>query len=195
MCNFGSESQSCHDTLGTLHQFVSTPPTDTEVMIEQVRTTLANNVWLLFWLTIVETACFGIIMGLWQFHIIDEMYHAQDILAHIASMTPLQRQVHRWMTATLDVLYPFTYASYFIGMAYKAFPAPTAFWLSLPAILCIPVDLVEGYSQVLLLSGGHDEMVSLKVVVTPLKLVLSITSLVVSLVGVVRLQTRKERRD
>lgn len=139
-------------------------------------------------------------MVVWGFFIIDEMYTAPDILAHVSAMTPLQRHVHMWMTATLDALYPFTYGAFLIGMANKAFPAKAAFWLSLPAVFCISVDLIEGYAQVMLLIGGHDEYVELKTVVTPLplKLILFCTSLVVSLVGASRLHfshQRKERRE
>lgn len=69
--------------------------------------TETETLWFTFWLTIAQTLCFGLVMLVWDFEIIDEIYDARQIAISIAGMTAKQRQVHILMTATLDVLYPF----------------------------------------------------------------------------------------
>lgn len=134
-------------------------------------------------------------MYVWGFIIIDELYDAQQITNHIADMSPHQRKIHLVMTATLDVIYPFTYASFFVGVTLKAFPG---LWLlAAPSLLCVLFDLVEGYSQVMLLSG-HDEYMATKTMTTPVKLFLFATSTMIAIGSVVRLKfgdKRKARQD
>ena len=62
---------------------------------------------------------------------------------------------------------------------------------ALPSLAVIPVDLTEGLVQVLLLTSDAG-VVGLKEIVTPLKLVLYISGLLISLVGLGRgfLRTR-----
>lgn len=115
------------------------------------------------------TGFFGLIMHIWEFVIIDELYNASVILSHIGQLTPYQIRVHIWMTATLDVAYPFAYGFLFIGVALRAFKKYQA-WLIMPSIVVIPIDLLEGIVQVFLLLG-HEEIVVLKTILTPLKLI------------------------
>lgn len=122
----------------------------------------------------------------WDFTIIDEIHDAKQIVNHIAGMSPKQKQVHAWMTATLDVIYPFSYASFFIGATVKAFPGNTGLWLATPILLCVPADLLEGYSQVMLLND-HTEYMTLKTVATPIKLLLFITGMLIAIASVARI--------
>ncbi|CAB9507937.1 expressed unknown protein [Seminavis robusta] len=143
-----------------------------------------ETIWLTFWLTIAETICFGLVMWWWEFTVIDEMFEAEEIATHIGNMTLQQRNVHIWMTATLDVLYPFTYSSFFLGVAIRAFKGH---WLAiLPTLLCVPTDLTEGYAQVMLLSG-HKDFMAIKTTATPLKLLLFGTALIITILGAARL--------
>lgn len=140
-----------------------------------------TTLWILFLLTIGMTAAFGLIMYIWDFGVIDEMYHADEILAHIGAMTPTQRSVHSWMTATLDVAYPFAYGGLFVGVALRFF-GRFGPWLALPSLAVIPVDLTEGVIQVLLLNG-YEHVVGLKEIVTPLKLALYLPGLALTLIA------------
>lgn len=151
----------------------------------------SKTIWATFALTIVLTLSFGVVMRIWDFGIIDEMYNAEKISAHISAMTETQRSVHAWMTATLDVAYPFAYGAFFIGVAIKAF-GKHGKWLALPAILVIPADLLEGLSQVFLMNG-HEDFMALKVIATPVKLVLYVTGLVITCVGAVILYLRRRK--
>lgn len=147
--------------------------------------TKKSTLWFLFAATICLTISFAVVMQLWGFGIIDEMFVASQINDHIGAMTAKQKQAHIWTTATLDVLYPFVYAGFFAGVALKAF-GRVGLWLAIPAILCIPVDLTEGYAQVMLLSG-HVEYMGLKTTTTPLKYGLFFSGLLITTVGLFKL--------
>lgn len=64
---------------------------------------------------------FILVMKIWDFHIIDEMYNKEIILTHIGTLCEEQKHVHIFMTATLDVVFPFTYGLFQAGMALKYF--------------------------------------------------------------------------
>jgi hypothetical protein len=137
--------------------------------------------WGSFALTLILTLGFGVVTHLWQFAIIDEMYVAEEIRDHIEAMTKEQRHVHAWMTGTLDVAYPFAYGAFFIGIALRYF-GRFGLFLALPSLLCIPADLIEGLAQIMLLTG-HEGWMAVKLIATPIKLLLFGTGLVVSLFG------------
>lgn len=140
-----------------------------------------KTLWATFLLTIVLTIIFGIVMHVGQFGIIDEMFVAEDIRAHIDAMTPRQRTIHAWLTGTVDVIYPFAYGAFFIGVALKYF-GRFGIWLALPSFLVIPCDLTEGFAQVMLLTG-HDAYMDLKLIATPAKLILYIMGLLITAAG------------
>ncbi|CAB9531046.1 unknown protein [Seminavis robusta] len=105
-------------------------------------------------------------------------------------MTSQQINVHIWTTVTLDFLYPFTFSSFFLGVAIRAFKSH---WLAfLPALLCVPTDLTEGYAQVMLLTG-HQEFMAIKTTATRLKVLLFGMALVIAILGAVQLWLEPER--
>jgi hypothetical protein len=126
---------------------------------------------------------FILVMYIWDFQIIDEMYTKDVILAHIGAMSETQKHVHAVMTATLDVVYPFTYGFFQAGMALRYFGS-WGKWIALLSLVCIPFDLVEGFSQVMLLTGSL-QYVELKAVVTPIKLALYLPGLAFALIAVI----------
>ena len=130
------------------------------------------------------TLLFGLVMSRYGFVIIDEMFHPEQILSHVEAMTEHQRNVHAWMTATLDVAYPFAYAALFIGIVFRFYDDP-AVLLSLPSLLVIPIDLIEGFLQVQILLGDF-RFVSIKAWVTPVKLLLFGTALAISVSGIAK---------
>lgn len=127
------------------------------------------------------TLLFGVVMQVWDFVIIDEMFDREQILSHIAAMTEQQRRVHAIMTGTLDVAYPLAYGTFQAGMAYR-YLGSWGTWIAPLSLICIPVDLLEGFTQVMLLNGG-DYWVDLKVVVTPLKIALFTPGLLFALIA------------
>ena len=148
----------------------------------QDRFTNTRTLWTFFIASTVLTISFGIVMQVWQFQIIDEIYEPSEVKAHIAALTQTQKMVHAWVTATLDVAYPFAYGGLFIGMSLRFFDR-IGFWLALPSALVILVDLAEGVVQVLLLTGGGDDLLAYKQILTPLKLLLLLPGLFATIVG------------
>ena len=138
-----------------------------------------KTLWITFCLTVALTAAFGLVMYFGQFGIIDEMYIAEDIRAHIDAMTPRQRMMHAWMTGTLDIAYPLAYGAFFMGMAMKYFER-FGRWLALPSFLVIPADLIEGFAQIMLLTG-HESFMGLKLIATPAKLTLFLLGLCITI--------------
>ncbi|MGC1507002.1 hypothetical protein [Ketobacter sp.] len=159
---------------------------NTTFLSSQSLLTNKKTLWTLFVITLLLTLSFGVVMQIWDFMLIDEMSNADQIDNHIATMTATQKLAHIWTTATLDVLYPLAYGGLFAGVALKAF-GKAGLWLALPSLLCIPVDLTEGYAQVMLLTGNA-EFMSLKTLTTPIKLALFIAGLVIAIVGLIKLR-------
>ena len=151
--------------------------------------TQSATLWVLFVLFIAQSIGFAIFMSIWDFAIIDEMSDPEKVRAHIEAMSGVQRHVHAWMTATLDVAYPLTYGPLFAGLALRALSPLNA----APAIAVIPVDLIEGVTQVLALNGNYDWL-WLKAIVTPLKLVLFLAAMVIAIFALV-LWWRRRRRE
>ncbi len=143
--------------------------------------TTNKALWTTFIATILMTLMFGIIMRVWDFGIIDEMSDPEEIKAHIANMSATQRSVHAVMTATLDVAYPLAYGGFFIGVALRFF-GKLGPWLAIPSFLVIPVDLMEGVTQVMALTG-NESLLWLKAILTPTKLALYFAGLAVALNG------------
>lgn len=145
--------------------------------------------WVSFIATLILTLCFGLIMHIWEFGIIDEMYKAEQITRHIDAMTDRQKSVHAIMTASLDVLYPLSYGAFFIGVALR-YGGRFGLWLAAPSLLCIPADLLEGLSQVMLLTG-HGHYMGLKLFATPMKLALFVSGLLITIILLSRLAFRR----
>lgn len=122
-------------------------------------------------------------MWVWDFQVIDELFRSHEILASVAELDETQKRVHILVTATLDVAYPFAYGIFQSGMAYRYLGWWGKFLAPL-SLLCIPVDLVEGFSQVMILSG-KTQFLDVKVFVTPIKLLLYLTGLGAALVAIV----------
>jgi hypothetical protein len=141
----------------------------------------ASTIKTSFFLFVFSSLLFLFIMHNWNFKIIDEMYNSEKIMAHIASMSTEQRTVHWIMTATLDVVYPFIYAVFLAGMAYR-FLGNFGKCIAPISLICIPFDLAEGFAQIMLLTGS-DDFVTLKTIVTPIKLVLFSTGMFFAVVA------------
>ncbi|MEL7490958.1 MAG: hypothetical protein AAGJ73_09565 [Pseudomonadota bacterium] len=151
------------------------------------------TLWSSFIATVVMTVGFVAIMRIWDFEIIDEMWNRQAIIDHVRNMTATQRAVHAWTTGTLDVAYPIAYSVLFIGIALRFFPRAGP-WLALPSILVAPVDLIEGFSQVMILNGDMS-FLSVKAWATPIKLILFSMGLGVAILALVAGGFRRIRRS
>ena len=152
--------------------------------------TTRRGLWAAFFVFLALNLVFLAVMRIYGFTIIDEMWQPATILAHVEALSPEQRRAHAWLTGTADVAYPLAYAAWLGGLAVAAFPARR--WLALPILLCVPADLIEGLSQMMILTGTPD-WVSVKAVATPVKLVLFVTGCLIGLAAIVRLLMPRRR--
>ena len=130
---------------------------------------------------VLLTLGFGAVMWIWDFQVIDEIFLRQDITSAVTALDETQRQVHAVTTTTLDVAYPFAYGAFQAGMAYR-YLGRWGRWIAPLSLVCIPVDLVEGFAQVMILSDQM-QYVTLKTVATPIKLALYVPGLIAALIA------------
>ena len=144
---------------------------------------LATNrmLWTFFVLTALIGAIFPLLANHWQLSLLDTISDPSKVREIIATMSEQQRLAHSWITATLDVVYPIVYGSFFIGCAY-AFCGRFGRALALPFFVLVAVDLVEGMIQILALNGWFD-WVDAKAYLTPLKFALFLFGVSLAVVG------------
>ncbi len=139
------------------------------------------TLWILFALTLIIAASFVVVSRIWDLTLIDAISSPDEVRAVLSGMTAEQKTAHAWTTATLDVAFPLVYGGLFAGTAFRFFPR-FGRYLAVPAILVIPVDLIEGVVQVLALTETTD-WIALKAYITPLKMYLFYAAVIVTLVG------------
>ncbi|MEZ5549672.1 MAG: hypothetical protein R3E82_02155 [Pseudomonadales bacterium] len=144
-----------------------------------LRITNTRNLWWLFFATLLLTASFVVCSSLWNLTLLDGVSSPVEVRRILAGMSPEQIRAHIWITATLDVAYPLAYGGLFAGAALSGF-ATCGRYLALPALLAIPVDLLEGVVQVLALTDSGD-LIDTKAYITPLKTALFLSGLVIAL--------------
>ena len=135
----------------------------------------------MFAVTILITLSFPVVVRFWDLTLIDAVSSPDHVREILAGMTAEQKGAHAWITGTLDVAYPFAYGGLFAGVALRFFPR-YGYYLSIPALLAIPVDLTEGVVQILALTETTDWL-SIKAFVTPIKMILFLTAVVIALAG------------
>ena len=140
-----------------------------------------KSLWISFVATILITIAFPITVSIWGITFIDAMSDPVAVRQAISDMTPNQRVVHAWVTATLDVAYPLAYSALFIGSAY-AFYERFGRYIAIVLLVVVPTDLLEGVIQVLALTNSAD-FVEAKAVLTPLKTGLFLLGFVTTLFG------------
>ncbi len=137
-----------------------------------------RTLWFLFAATLALSCSFPVATLHWQLTLLDGITSPAEARSVLEGLTPHQRMVHAWITATLDVAYPFAYGGLFAGSVLRVFTRHGRY-LALPALLVIPIDLVEGAVQILALTGTADWL-ALKAVVTPAKMLLFVAALLLA---------------
>lgn len=140
-----------------------------------------STLWMLFAATIAVTLSFVFLSSHFGMAFIDPISDPDEVRAAIAGFSSEQKVAHAWITATVDVLYPLVYGLLFAGVGLRFFPS-VGIWIALPGLLAIPVDLIEGVVQVLALLDIND-LVEAKAFLTPLKSLLFIVGLLISIAG------------
>ena len=140
-----------------------------------------RSLWIAFGATILITIAFLITGSMWGITFLDTISDPSEVRLAISTMSPDQRTVHVWITATLDVAYPLAFGALFIGSAYKFYKSFGRL-IALPSFVLVPTDLLEGVVQVLALTGTAD-LVDAKAVLTPLKTILLLLGITTTTVG------------
>ena len=117
----------------------------------------------------------------WGIALLDEISSPEAARTLIASFDETQKNVHAWFTGTADVILPFALGGLLAGIALRSFPT-YGWYLALPSLLAIAVDLFEGVIQIMALCGGAD-LIDLKAFITPLKTNLYIVGLAIALLA------------
>ena len=151
-----------------------------------------STLWLLFVLTLLMTISFSILSNWLGISFVDGIADPEQVRQAIQNMTADQQRAHAWITATLDVAYPFAYGLLFAGASSKFFPRKGKY-IAPFALFAVPVDLLEGVIQILALTGSAD-FLNAKAVVTPVKTVCFLYGLVATLAGAVLFAGRWARR-
>lgn len=137
-----------------------------------------RTLWWLFILTLLLTASFVVCSSLWNLTLLDGVSSPVEVRRILIGMSPEQITAHIWITATLDVAYPLAYGGLFAGVALSMFETYGRY-LAVPALLAIPVDLLEGVVQVLALTDTWD-LIDMKAYVTPVKTALFLSGLAIA---------------
>ena len=140
-----------------------------------------RSLWIAFISTTLITIAFPVATSFLQIPLVDAISDPTEVRQVISDMTPSQRVVHAWITATLDVAYPLAYGALFIGSAY-AFYGRFGSYSAFSLLVDVPTDLLEGVVQILALMGSADFLAA-KAVLTPLKTILFLLSAASTLFG------------
>lgn len=138
-----------------------------------------RTLWTLFGTCIVIMYAYHLMVNHWSLHIIDELYSPDAVRYALYQMTPEQKIIHAWLTATLDVAYPIALGAFLGGVALRFF-SKYGSYLAMPAFLAVPTDLLEGAIQILTLTNTYD-LLQLKAYVTPAKIALDLIALFIAI--------------
>ncbi len=160
-------------------------------MLDRLATT--TTLWTTFVLTILMTFAFQYLAGVWSLAFLDGMSDPGTVRQAIAAMSAEQRVAHAWITGTLDVAYPLTYAALFAGSAHRFFPAWGGRVAPVFAALIV-IDLVEGLVQILALTTAVD-WVGAKALLTPVKTWLFLGGALLTIIGWLAWLIRRLRKS
>lgn len=120
---------------------------------------------------------------------LDQISATDQVHTLIREMTQSERHAHVWMTATLDMVFPFIYGALYCGVALRFFgrAGPVAVAI---VVGVVALDLLENTAQLFAL-GGRDLLLPLKSVATPIKNVLSVVILGVTILTFLALGIRR----
>lgn len=102
--------------------------------------------------------------------LLDSLSSLESTQQLLQDMSLQQKRAHLWITILLDIPYPLAYGGLFAGLCLRHGDR-YGLWLASPALLVIPIDLVENGIQILALLGIEALLVA-KEFLTPAKFLL-----------------------
>ena len=150
--------------------------------------------WVTFILTVLVSVAFVLLAPRVNGHFLDEANTGVLALAWLDALSIEQKDVHFWVTALLDTLYPLVYGGFFAGMVARLAGAMRG-WAVLPGLIGVGCDFAENVTQLLALSGNPNWLF-LKDVLTPVKMGgIGISLLLIVMLGVLALVRRNSARS
>ncbi|MEP2891457.1 hypothetical protein [Tateyamaria sp.] len=131
---------------------------------------LLSRSWMLLFLLVASVAlsvAFASVRVQLDGAMLDFMMNGTQARAHLASMSPEQKDTHFWATVLHDTAYPLAYGGFLIGAIWR-FGGDLRKWFVVPAIAAPFLDLFENFVQALALSGNAT-FLGLKSLLTPAK--------------------------
>lgn len=119
--------------------------------------------------------------------ILDNIGPVSKVKKQISEMSRTQKKLHLLMTIFLDFPYPLVYGTFFVGLTLRGFGEIGYWWLSIPALLVVPIDLTENIIQIMALSG-NESLLREKAVINPIKFFLFYTAVFISLLSFLYIQ-------
>lgn len=130
---------------------------------------------LLFLISLICGILFPVISKKFGFEFLDAFYHPIEVTNIVNSMSPKMLRMHTIATLTLDVIYPFAYGLFFIGLISRLSSKIKLIFIPLTLIF---VDILEGINQVVLLNWFiSDSLLFFKASLTLIKFTLLILSI------------------
>ncbi len=126
-----------------------------------------TTLWILFVLSVASMIGFALLSPMAGGTLLDGLSSLLESENLLAGMSAAEKNAHFWITLLVDIPFPLFYGALFLGVALK-YGGKYKTWLTLPALLVIPADLIENFVQLLALKGVTG-LLPLKVYVTPLK--------------------------
>ena len=155
--------------------------------------TTKQTIWVLSILTALLFAGFILCKPLVGGTYLDGLSKVDKVKCLVLLMSVEEKTSHMIMTLVWDMLFPFMYGGLFIALTLK-YTGKISPWFSLPAILVIPVDLMENITQAYALSGKMD-LLGLKSVLTPMKFCLIGIAVVIIVTAFVRGRIKNRKTE
>lgn len=99
--------------------------------------------WIFFVVFVFILVGFVVVMMIWDFVMIDEMFDLIVISVYLVVMFEEQKSVYFWIIVIFDVLYLFVYGFLFVGMVLRYFGLLGLLFVVF-SFLVIFFDLIEG---------------------------------------------------
>lgn len=128
-----------------------------------------GRTWVLFALliaTLAIMAAFRPVQAIIDGPMLDFIFTGEAAAARLAELDEAQRRAHFWATVLSDTAYPIAYGGLLIGLVMRF--GRGMYWLAIPALATILLDLAENTVQALALSDTVNLLVA-KTILTPLK--------------------------
>lgn len=106
--------------------------------------------WISFILMCLSFAAITASTAYWEMELLDGKILPDDTFYTVSCYTIGKKEVHLWITAVLDVIFPISGNALFAGLIWKGF-STRWHWLAIIPLIAVTCDLAEGVVQLIIL--------------------------------------------